>query len=176
MNIRTYKEEDKEKDKTWSRRVEKDGYSKSVKVESLENGFLVIMDEGGIKDGKYEDKTRKFYSETNPLEGIKADEQEGIEDAIKEVTDNPVIWITPPPVIPGLLDKMELFDFDISDEDLAQVRQIISGKTGYIVDPTGKRMGNPPEAWFYLSDGINPSLSGQVNTTKAFLYTLAATE
>jgi len=99
-----------------------------------------------------------------------------IEDAIKEVTDNPVIWITPPPVIPGLLDKMELFDFDISDEDLAQVRQIISGKTGYIVDPTGKRMGNPPEAWFYLSDGINPSLSGQVNTTKALLYTLAATE
>ena len=99
-----------------------------------------------------------------------------IEDAIKEVTDNPVIWITPPPVIPGLLDKMELFDFDISDEDLAQVRQIIAGKTGYIVDPTGKRMGNPPEAWYYLSDGINPSLSGQVNTTKALMYTLATSE
>lgn len=99
-----------------------------------------------------------------------------IEDAIKEVTDNPVIWITPPPVIPGLLDKMELFDFDITDEDLAQVRQIIAGKTGYIVDPTGKRMGNPPEAWFYLSDGINPSLSGHVNTTKALLYTLATSE
>lgn len=99
-----------------------------------------------------------------------------IEDAIKEVTDNPVIWITPPPVIPGLLDKMELFDFDINDEDLEQVRQIITGKTGYIVDPTGKRMGNPPEAWYYLSDGINPSLSGQVNTTKALLYTLANSE
>lgn len=99
-----------------------------------------------------------------------------IEDAIKEVTENPVIWITPPPVIPGLLDKMELFDFDITDEDLAQVRQIIAGKTGYIVDPTGKRMGNPPEAWFYLSDGINPSLSGHVNTTKALLYTLATSE
>ncbi|MFO7847107.1 MAG: SGNH/GDSL hydrolase family protein [Balneolaceae bacterium] len=99
-----------------------------------------------------------------------------IEDAIKEVTDNPLIWITPPPVIPGLLDKMELFDFDISDEDLAQVRQIISGKTGYIVDPTGKRMGNPPEAWYYLSDGINPSLSGHVNTTRALLYTLATSE
>jgi lysophospholipase L1-like esterase len=99
-----------------------------------------------------------------------------IEDAIREVTDNPVIWITPPPVIPGLLDKMELFDYDISDEDLAQVRQIIAGKTGYIVDPTGKRMGNPPEAWYYLSDGINPSLSGQVNTTKALLYTLATSK
>jgi lysophospholipase L1-like esterase len=99
-----------------------------------------------------------------------------IEDAIKEVTDNPVIWITPPPVIPGLLDKMELFDFDISDEDLVQVRQIIAGKTGYIVDPTGKRLGSPPEAWYYLSDGINPSLSGHVNTTKALLYTLVTTE
>lgn len=99
-----------------------------------------------------------------------------IEDAIKEVTDKPVIWITPPPIIPGLLDKMELFDFDITDEDLAQVRQIIAGKTGYIVDPTGKRMGNPPEAWYYLSDGINPSLSGHVNTTRALLYTLATSD
>lgn len=95
-----------------------------------------------------------------------------IEDAIKEVTVNPVIWITPPPVIPGLLDEMDLFDFDIQEKDLDQIRQIISGKTGYIVDPTGKRMGEPPEAWFYLSDGINPSLSGHVNTTKALLYTL----
>lgn len=96
-----------------------------------------------------------------------------IEDAIKEVTENPVIWISPPPIIPGLLDKMELFDFDIEDKDLDQIRQIITGKTGYIVDPKGKRMGSPPEAWYYLSDGINPSLSGHVNTTRALLYTLA---
>jgi len=96
-----------------------------------------------------------------------------IEDAIKEVTENPVIWISPPPIIPGLLDKMELFDFDIEEKDLSQIRQIITGKTGYIVDPKGKRMGSPPEAWYYLSDGINPSLSGHVNTTRALLYTLA---
>ena len=96
-----------------------------------------------------------------------------IEDAIKEVTNNPVIWITPPPLIPGLLDKMELFDFDIDEKDLDQIRQIITGKTGYIVDPKGKRMGNPPEAWYYLSDGINPSLSGHVNTVRAILYTIA---
>jgi len=99
-----------------------------------------------------------------------------IEDAIKIVTDNPPIWLAPTPVIPGLLDEMELFDFDIQDKDLAQIRQIISGKTGYIVDPLGKRMGNPPEAWYYLSDGLNPSLSGQVNTVRALLYTLATTE
>ncbi len=96
-----------------------------------------------------------------------------IEDAIKEVTDNPLIWISPTPIIPGLLDKMELFDFEIDENDLDQIRQIITGKTGYIVDPKGNRMGNPPEAWYYLSDGINPSLSGHVNTTRALLYTLA---
>jgi len=99
-----------------------------------------------------------------------------IEDAIKEVTDNPVIWISPPPIIPGLLDKMELFDFDIVEKDLDQIRQIITGKTGYIVDPKGKRMGSPPEAWYFLSDGINPSLSGHVNTARAILYTLATSD
>lgn len=99
-----------------------------------------------------------------------------IEDAIKTVTDNPPIWLSPTPVIPGLLDEMELFDFDILDKDLAQIRQVIAGKTGYIVDPLGKRMGNPPEAWYYLSDGVNPSLSGQVNTVRALLYTLATSE
>ena len=99
-----------------------------------------------------------------------------IEDAIRTVTDNPPIWLTPTPVIPGLLDEMELFDFDLNEKDLAQVRQIISGKTGYIVDPQGKRFGTPPEAWYYLSDGVNPSLSGHVNTVRAILYTLSDSE
>ena len=99
-----------------------------------------------------------------------------IEDAVRMVTDKPPIWLTPTPVIPGLLDEMELFDFDLNEQDLAQVRQIISGKTGYIVDPQGKRFGTPPEAWYYLSDGVNPSLSGHVNTVKAILYTLSASE
>lgn len=96
-----------------------------------------------------------------------------IGDAIKTVTDNPPIWITPQPVIPGLLDEMELFDFDLKEQDLSQIRQILMGKVGYIVDPLGKRMGSPPEAWYYLSDGINPSLSGHVNTVRELIKTLA---
>ena len=96
-----------------------------------------------------------------------------IEDAIATVTENPPVWITPVPIIPGLLEKMELFEFEIEDRDLAGVREIITGKKGYIVDPLGKRMGNPPESWYYLSDGINPSLSGHVNTVKEVLKTLA---
>jgi hypothetical protein len=96
-----------------------------------------------------------------------------IEDVIESATDNPPVWITPAPVIPGLLDEMELFDFDVDGRDLSQVREIITGKKGYIVDPLGNRMGNPPEAWYYLSDGINPTLSGHVNTVKEVLRSLA---
>jgi lysophospholipase L1-like esterase len=96
-----------------------------------------------------------------------------ISSAIRQVTDNPVIWISPPPVIPGLLDEMELFDFDINEKDLFSIREVIAGKEGYIVDPAGRRMGNPPEAWYYLSDGINPSLSGHTNTARELLKSLA---
>lgn len=96
-----------------------------------------------------------------------------IEDAIATVTENPPIWITPVPVIPGLLENMELFEFDLESTDLAQVREIITGKKGYIVDPLGRRMGNPPEAWYYLSDGLNPSISGHLNTVKELLRSLA---
>lgn len=96
-----------------------------------------------------------------------------IDDVIAEVTDNPPIWITPAPVIPGLLEEMELFDFEISEPDLTRIREIITGKRGYIVDPLGHRMGNPPEAWYYLSDGINHTLSGHVNTVKEILKSLA---
>lgn len=95
-----------------------------------------------------------------------------ISDAIQTVTDNPPVWITPSPVVPELLEEMQLFDFMIDEGDLSQVRQILLGKQGYIVDPLGKRMGSPPEAWYYLSDGINPSLSGHVNTVKELLKTL----
>lgn len=93
--------------------------------------------------------------------------------AIKQVTENPVIWVTPPPVISGLLDEMELFDFEIRQADVDQIREILTGKAGYIVDPLGHRMGDPPEAWYYLSDGMNPSLSGHTQTVRELLKSLA---
>lgn len=96
-----------------------------------------------------------------------------IESAVEELTDNPIIWITPPPVITQMLQQMRLFDYDIYEEDLKQFREVLTSKTGYIVDPLGKRMGeDEPEAWNYLSDGLHPSLSGHVNTVKKILETL----
>src|SRR5690625_7621202 len=71
---------------------------------------------------------------------------------------------------------MEYFDFDIDERDLFSIREIIAGKTGEIVDPVGHRMGKPAEAWYYVSGGINPSLSGQTNTVRELLKRQATAE
>lgn len=107
-----------------------------------------------------------------------------IESTVAEVTDNPLIWITPPPVITEMLQQIRLFNFDLFEEDLSSIREILTGKQGYIVDPLGERMdeeeedqqeGNSegPAPWNYLSDGLHPSLSGHVNTVKELIRFLA---
>jgi lysophospholipase L1-like esterase len=112
-----------------------------------------------------------------------------IEEAVSEVTDNPLIWITPPPVITEMQQQIRLFHFDLFEEDLASIREILTGKKGYIVDPLGTRMddedaadhqqedketdGGGPAAWNYLSDGLHPSLSGHTNTVKELIRFLA---
>jgi len=97
-----------------------------------------------------------------------------IEDVVGEITDNPVVWISPTPVLPKMLEEFRLFEFTIREEDLANIREVLSGKTGYIVDPRGTRMGDDePEAWNYLTDGLHHSLSGHTNTVRELLKTLA---
>lgn len=106
-----------------------------------------------------------------------------IESAVSEITDNPLIWMSPPPVISEMLQQIRLFNFDLFEEDLNRIREILSGKKGYIVDPLGERMheeeeegereagdeSDLPAAWNYLSDGLHPSLSGHVNTVKELI-------
>lgn len=100
-----------------------------------------------------------------------------IEDVVGQLTENPVIWISPPPVLSEMLEDFRLFEFTIREEDLANIREILSGKTGYIVDPRGIRMGDDkPEAWNYLSDGLHHSLSGHTNTVRELLKVLAESE
>lgn len=110
-----------------------------------------------------------------------------IESTVAEVTDNPLIWMTPPPVISEMLQQIRLFNFDLLEEDLNRIREILVGKKGFIVDPLGERMHEEessqaaenenqkslPAAWNYLSDGLHPSLSGHVNTVKELIRFLA---
>lgn len=101
-----------------------------------------------------------------------------IEAAVAAVTNNPLVWITPPPVISEMLQEIRLFNFDLYEDDLKGVREILTGKQGYIVDPLGTRMGDGegPEAWNYLSDGLHPSVSGHVQTVKELLRHLTQTK
>lgn len=109
-----------------------------------------------------------------------------IESVVSEVTDNPLIWMTPPPVISEMLQQIRLFHFDLFEEDLSRIREILAGKKGYIIDPLGERMNDKddsveeqeeekvgPAAWNYLSDGLHPSLSGHSNTVKELIRFLA---
>lgn len=89
--------------------------------------------------------------------------------AIKDITDKPAIWITPPPVIREIMDETPEYNSIIDEKDLIQFRDVISGKEGFIIDPLGTRMGQPPKAWNYLNDGFHPSLAGHLNTVKALL-------
>lgn len=100
-----------------------------------------------------------------------------MEAVLNETVANPLVWITPPPVITEMLKDIRLFNFDLFEKDIKQIREILIGKTGFIVDPKGTRMGEgEPEAWNYLSDGLHPSLSGHVNTVKEVLRHLTQTK
>lgn len=113
-----------------------------------------------------------------------------IEATVSELTDNPLIWITPPPVITEMLQQIRLFHFDLFEEDLSSIREVLTGKKGYIVDPLGERMNGEdeqaekngedensgPAPWNYLSDGLHPSLSGHTNTVKELIRFLALAE
>ncbi|MFH5884600.1 SGNH/GDSL hydrolase family protein [Halalkalibaculum sp. DA3122] len=100
-----------------------------------------------------------------------------IENVVAELTDNPIIWMSPPPVLSEMLDDFRLFDFNVYIEDLLRYREILSGKKGYIVDPRGNRMGEEkPEAWNFMNDGLHPSLSGHSNTVRELIKVLAKTD
>ncbi|MCW9706162.1 SGNH/GDSL hydrolase family protein [Fodinibius salsisoli] len=131
------------------------------------------------------DAQRLHVSPDRPLVSL-ADYWENlnsIQSTVEEVTDNPLIWVTPPPVITEMLQQVRLFNFDLFEEDLSSIREILTGKQGYIVDPLGERMNEDegdqeedsegPAPWNYLSDGLHPSLSGHVNTVKEVIRFLA---
>jgi lysophospholipase L1-like esterase len=96
-----------------------------------------------------------------------------IESMVNEVTSNPIIWITPPPVIVELMLDMPLFDGVVDNAELSQFREVIAGKNGYVIDPNGVRMGNPAQAWNYLPDGFHSSTAGHMETVKNVLKVLA---
>ncbi|MEO9884718.1 MAG: SGNH/GDSL hydrolase family protein [Balneola sp.] len=102
---------------------------------------------------------------------------ESIQNIVGEYVKNPIIWITPTPVINELLTENPLYEYSIFEEDLQQVRQLVAGKDGVIIDSLGRRMGKEgPEAWNYIADGLHHSLSGHMNTVRLVIKKLSESE
>lgn len=112
----------------------------------------------------------------NPL-SVTWENLESFQNIIGEYVSNPIIWITPTPVIPELLSENPLYEYSIQEEDLQQVRQLVAGKDGVIIDSLGSRMGKEgPEAWHYIADGLHHSLTGHMNTARLVLKKLSESE
>lgn len=102
---------------------------------------------------------------------------ESIQNVVNDKVSNPIVWITPAPVIYELLMQNALYEFSIEEVDLKQVRELVASKSGVIIDSLGRRMGEEgPEAWNYIADGLHHSLSGHMNTVRLVLKKLSEAE
>lgn len=90
-----------------------------------------------------------------------------MESMASEITRHPVIWITPAPVNTDSMEALGVFDGTVSEADLRPIREVITGKTGIIVDPYGRRLGQPLSDWHLGPDGLNHTVAGHVQTVKA---------
>ena len=97
-----------------------------------------------------------------------------LESAVLANCSNPPVWITPPPALGEQMQKSPLLPGMVLEEDLKKYREVVAGKKGIVVDPTGTRMGNPPSAWNYMNDGFHLSLAGHVQTVKTLLKAVAS--
>lgn len=97
-----------------------------------------------------------------------------MESMTSEVTRNPMVWITPAPVNTERMTELGVFDGTVDEADLRHIREVVSGKTGIIVDPYGRRLGAPVTEWNLGVDGLNHSVSGHIQTVKSLLAAMKA--
>jgi hypothetical protein len=55
------------KSKSWAKTSRVGDWTKEIRVEQIENGYLICLDEYGEKNGKYTSNYRKYFSKENPL-------------------------------------------------------------------------------------------------------------
>ena len=97
-----------------------------------------------------------------------------IQEVLTDNISNEIVWITPTPIISELIETHPFYEFIIENKEVNQLIDIIAGKKGVIIDPQGKRMGKAPDPWNFVSDGLNHSLAGHINTTRELLKGFAS--
>lgn len=79
---------DSKKYKSWSKSSRSDEWTKEIKVEEIENGYLVCLDQYGEKDGEYKSEYKKYFSKENPLSDSDLETDNGLEGAIDDFIKN----------------------------------------------------------------------------------------
>ena len=81
---------------TIEKTIKKDGISKTLHVEKVENGYIITISKYGRnekeKDSEYIDECKKFISETNPLENNESDKKDSniksvVSSALNSIND-----------------------------------------------------------------------------------------
>ena len=83
MNTKSASIETKKQYKSWSKRSSNNDWTKELRVEEIENGFLVCLDEYGEKNGKYTSNYKKYFSKENPLSEDDIELDNGLDSAIE---------------------------------------------------------------------------------------------
>ena len=83
MNTKSASIKTKEQYKSWSKRSSSNDWTKELRVEEIENGFLVCLDEYGEKNGKYTSNYKKYFSKENPLSDDDIELDNGLDSAIE---------------------------------------------------------------------------------------------
>jgi hypothetical protein len=78
----------KKKYKTWVKSSRNDEWTKEIRVEEIENGFLVCLDEYGERKGKYESIYKKYFAKENPLSEDDLKLDDGLDKAIDNFVNN----------------------------------------------------------------------------------------
>jgi len=74
--------------KTWVKSSRNNEWTKEIRVEEIENGFLVCLDEYGERKGKYESIYKKYFAKENPLSEDDLKLDEGLDKAIDNFVNN----------------------------------------------------------------------------------------
>ena len=83
MNTKNASIETKKQYKSWSKSSSSNDWTKELRVEEIENGFLVCLDEYGEKNGKYTSNYKKYFSKENPLSEDDIELDNGLDSAIE---------------------------------------------------------------------------------------------
>ena len=74
--------------KTWVKSSRNNEWTKEIRVEEIENGFLVCLDEYGERKGKYESIYKKYFAKENPLSEDDLKLDDGLDKAIDNFVNN----------------------------------------------------------------------------------------